>query len=49
MKAWKKPAIRTLEERDLLKQLSVKAASGPGHTDAHTNQGGDHINAHTNT
>lgn len=49
MKNWKKPVIRTMDEKELLLKLSIKAASGPGHTDGHTNSGGTHVNSHTNT
>lgn len=45
MKTWNKPAIRSMDERELLKQLSVKADSGPGHVDGHADS---HSNAHNN-
>jgi len=45
MKEWNKPAIRSMDERELLKQLSVKADSGPGHVDGHDDS---HNDAHNN-
>lgn len=51
MRNWKKPVIRTMDERALLEKLSIKAASGPSHTDAHSNTGHSdgHTNSHSNT
>lgn len=41
-----------MDERELLQKLSVKAESGPIHTDAHTDSGhadSGHTNAHINS
>lgn len=38
MKTWSKPEIKSIQEKELLEKLAVKAQSGGGHTNIHTDQ-----------
>lgn len=40
MKTWCKPEIKSIQEKELLEKLAVKAQSGGSHNDSHS----DHTN-----